>query len=352
MLHRSRAGARKSRHGHGVVGAQGFGRAGRERDGALVTHRAVLLENTFRHIEELHLRIVGIAHDAAGKKFARAMHSRKRVGQHSTRRRLGEGQSLFLRPKKITDDFGQRVVPVAHHVFAEQGTAFTSDGFELLVVEATAGGTDAAVNRTLVRAKRDTQGVTIVIEDWLQARLEHRFADPHRPELHIRLAIEQQSALDEARHDLLEKHRVQLIRRTREHHEHFAVLLDPETGCGAVTVHHDLAAFEPVSLLEVVIRHLPTEAAEAVRDRLHNAFIAHEFLSEHRSDGLARTVVAGRPEPAGGDDHVGPRPALAKLSDDHLRLVGDGDIAPQHHAPTPELRADEREVAVGREPEQ
>ena len=312
----------------------------------------MLLEEAFRHIEELHLGVVGVADDAAGKKFARAMHSRKRVGQHSTRRSLGEGQSLFLRPKKVADDFGQRVVPVAHQVFAEQGTAFTSDGCELLVVEATTGRTDAAVDRALVRTKRHTQGVAVVIEDRLQARLEHRFADPRRPELHIRLAIEQQSALGEARHDLLEKHRLQFIRRTREHHEHFAILLDPETGCGAVAVDHDLAAFEPVGLLEIVIRHLPTEAAEAVRDRLHNAFIAHEFLSEHRSDGLARTVVAGRPEPAGGDDHVGPRPALAKLSDDHIGLVGNGDIAPQHHAPTPELRADEREVAVGREPEQ
>ena len=75
--------------------------------------RAVLLEEALRPVEELHLGVVGAAHDDAGEKSARVMHARKRVGQHSTRRGLGQGQSLFPRPQEIADDFGQRVVPGA-----------------------------------------------------------------------------------------------------------------------------------------------------------------------------------------------------------------------------------------------
>ena len=41
-----------------------------------------------------------------------------------------------------------------------------------------------------------------------------------------------------------------------------------------------------------------------------------------------------------------------ELALDHLGLVGGRDVALQQHPAPAELRADEREVAVGREPEQ
>ena len=127
---------------------------------------------------------------------------------------------------------------------------------------------------------------------------------------------------------------------------------DPEAGRGAVGVRQHLAALEPVGLLEIVGRHLAAEVPEAVGDGRLDRPVENELLAQHPGHGLAGAVVAGRAEPAGGDDHVGARPARAQLRGDGRRLVGDRHVARQLHAAAAELLADPGQVPVGGEPEQ
>ncbi len=145
---------------------------------------------------------------------------------------------------------------------------------------------------------------------------------------------------------------LQLVRRSRQHAEHLAVLLRPKSRCRAVGVGQHLAALETVGLLQVVGRHLAAELVEALDDRLLDRGIEDQLLPQHLGDHLAGAVVAGRPEPAGRDHDVGLRPALAELPGDVGRLVGDRHIAGEQHAAPAELGPDEGQVAVGREPEQ
>ena len=85
---------------------------------------------------------------------------------------------------------------------------------------------------------------------------------------------------------------------------------------------------------------------------LHDGGVAHEFLPEHHGDGIAGAIIASRPEPAGRDDDVGPRPALAKLLGDRAGLVRDRHVAFEQDTVPAELGADKCQVSVRREPEQ
>jgi len=203
-----------------------------------------------------------------------------------------------------------------------------------------------------VRAKRDAQRPAKAVEDRLESRLQSAFAHARGPQLHIGLALGEQPARGETRHDLLGEHRLQLVGRTGQHDEDFPVLLHPEARRRAVGVRQDLPALEDQRLLQIVRRHRAPEPLEPRRDLRFDRRVAHEFLPEHFRKTFPRAVVAGRPEPARRDHDVGPRPALAKLFHDRVRVVGDRDVAPQRDPAPAELSAHERQMAVGREPEQ
>jgi len=102
-------------------------------------------------------------------------------------------------------------------------------------------------------------------------------------------------------------------------------------------------------LLGVILR---PKRRETLGDGLLEGGVKHQFLPEHLGERLSRAVVARRAEAAGRDDHVGARPALAKLRRDGVGLVREGDIALQHDAPPAKLLADEGQVAVGGESQQ
>jgi hypothetical protein len=149
------------------------------------------------------------------------------------------------------------------------------------------------------------------------------------------------------------EHRLQFVRRAGQHDEDLAVLLDPEAGRGAVGVGQHLAALEAVGLLEIVFGHLPAEGREAVGD------VPARSPDRARASGRARRQLASRVR----SSQVGPRPpvvittsdrrpALAELRGDGVGLVGDRDVAREQRAAAAELRADEGEVAVGRQAEQ
>ena len=58
----------------------------------------------------------------------------------------------------------------------------------------------------------------------------------------------------------------------------------------------------------------------------------HQRAIGRRRQGLAREVVGSRPQPAGGDDDVGPLDRTAENVDARLQLVADGRVI--QHADT------------------
>ena len=237
-------------------------------------------------------------------------------------------------------------------ILAQQERALGGDLLELRVVEPAARRTDPAIDLPRVGTIGHAEGVALAVEDRLQFVLERALAHAGGADLHIRLPAEQQAELREPRHHLLGEHRLQLVGRPGQHAKHLAVLFHPEAGRRAVGVEQEVAALELVGLLEIVGRHLAPEAREPLGDGLLEGGVEHQFLPEHRRQGLARAVVARRAEAAGRDDHVGARPAFAKLRGDGVGLVREGDIALQHDTPPAKLLADEGQVAVGGESQQ
>ena len=202
-----------------------------------------------------------------------------------------------------------------------------------------------------MRAKRDAQRRAEAIKNRLQPRLQCTLAHARSAQLHVSFLLREQAARGEPRHDLLNKHRLQLVRRAGQHHKDLSILLDPKTGSGAVGVHEYFAALEDECLLEIIGRHRAPEPRETRHDARLDAHVVDQFLPEDFGEAFARAVVTRRPETARRDHDIGPRPALAKLRDDRVGVVGDRDVAAQGHAAPAQLRADEREVAVGRQPE-
>ncbi|MGC3970526.1 MAG: hypothetical protein QM775_25270 [Pirellulales bacterium] len=243
------------------------------------------------------------------------------------------------------------VMAEAHEIIAEQHGALVGEGPQRGRGILPVGRADAAVDLAEVRAERDAEA-GMPVEERLEFRLERRLADAGGADLDVSLALGEQPARGQARDDLLGEHRAQFIRRPRQHDEHLAILLDPEAGRGAVGVGQHFAALELVGLLEIVGRGHAVELREALRDRPLDGGIEHQFLAERLREHVARAVVAGRPEPAGRDDDVGLRPALAELRGDGVGFVGDGHVARQLHAAAAEFGADPRQVAVGRQSEQ
>jgi hypothetical protein len=111
ILVRAAAGAGEAGDRQGVVGPELLGRPGRHRDRGLGAHGAVLQEQALRHVQELHLRVVGIADAAAGEELRGAADVGEGVGQQAAGGRLGHGEALVLRAEQVGADLGQRVVP-------------------------------------------------------------------------------------------------------------------------------------------------------------------------------------------------------------------------------------------------
>jgi hypothetical protein len=165
--------------------------------------------------------------------------------------------------------------------------------------------------------------------------------------LHIRLALLQQTKLNQSGHHLIDKHRLHLVRRSWKHHEHLAFLRHPKPWRRAVGIGQHDRALRPVGLLEVVRRHLASQPRKKSFDGFLNFGIKHQLLAKFFSNRLAGAVVTGWPQSARGDDHIGRAPALRKLFRDRVGFVGNRDIALEEHAMTPELRAKKSQVRVG-----
>ena len=226
------------------------------------------------------------------------------------------------------------------------------DCIELRETQIAARRAQPAIHHALMRAEGDVERLAMAVEDRLQPDFERRFADAGRAELHVGFAIEQQAALRQPRQHLVDEHRLEFVGRAGQHAKDLAAILEPESRGRAVGVGNDFAAHEFVGLLEIVLGHLATERREPLRNGLLDRGVENELPAEHPGHDVAGAIVTGRTESAGRDDHIGARPALAELALDRRRLVGDRDVAVEDDAAAAELRADEREVAVGGEAEQ
>ena len=309
----------------------------------------MLEQEALGDIEQLGLRVVGAGDDAAGEELAGAARLRERVGEEATGGSFGHGEAFLLSAEQVGADLGERVVAAADDIVAEQGGALRRHGFDRRLVEGAIRRAEPQVDGALVRAERDAQARARAVEDWLKAGLQGGLADARGPQLDVSLAVAEEAARGESGDDLAEEHRLQLVGRAGEHHQHTAVLLHPEARGGAVGVGENLAPLEHLGLLEVVGRHLPPDAGEALLDGGLHRGVVHQPAAEHRGHGVAGAVVAGGPEAARGDHDVGPRPAFPELRRDRVGLVGEGDVALEERAAPAELGADEGEVAVRRE---
>ena len=123
-------------------------------------------------------------------------------------------------------------------------------------------------------------------------------------------------------------------------------------GRRAVCVRKDVAALKAVGLLEVVRRHLAPDERETLENVALDPRVEHELLPEHLGDRLPGPVVARRPQAPRDDDDVGAGPALPKLRRNILGVIRYRHVPAQLDPARAELRPDERQVAVGRQPQQ
>jgi hypothetical protein len=77
------------------------------------------------------LGLVVVADDAAREKFGGSGDVGEAAGEHAAGGGLGDGEGFFAGAEQIGGDFGERIVAVAHEVFAEEAAAFLGDFVEL-----------------------------------------------------------------------------------------------------------------------------------------------------------------------------------------------------------------------------
>jgi len=118
------------------------------------------------------------------------------------------------------------------------------------------------------------------------------------------------------------EHRLQLARRAgKQDHDPPAPLplvIDKETGRGAVRVVEDDRAARHHRLAPVDLRHRQPAPLEAGADLLDDCRVLRHRQFHHLRHDVARQVVVGRAEAAGEHDHVG---TLQRLPQ-HRREIG------------------------------
>jgi hypothetical protein len=105
-------------------------------------------------------------------------------------------------------------------------------------------------------------------------------------------------------------------------------------------------------LFQVIGGHFPSGTGKSLGHGLFHDRAVDQFLAQDGRNGVARAIVAGGPEAAGGDDDIGAGPAFAELGGDGVGLIRNGDVALQQCPAPAELGPDEREVSVGGEAEE
>ena len=119
---------------------------------------------------------------------------------------------------------------------------------------------------------------------------------------------------------------------------------DGDGGKHQRTVGHELGALRNLGEAESRLVHRPLVVAFEQSDETRVADDARAHRPRHAFHG---DVVVGRPDAAGGEDHVQSLAELAHLGGDEVDLVGnDGDLA-DLHPERAQLPAEEGGVGVG-----
>ena len=112
-----------------VVRAEAFDRTGDHGHGGFGTDGAVLVEEAFGHIEELHLGVVGVGDHSTEKRFGGAGDIGEGVGEEAAGAGFGQGKGGIARAKFVEHDFGERGVAEADEIFIAHGAHFLTDVF-------------------------------------------------------------------------------------------------------------------------------------------------------------------------------------------------------------------------------
>ena len=243
-------------------------------------------------------------------------------------------------------------MPVAHKIIPQERRALTRQLLKFRLTQTARGRTQTHIHLPLMRAKRYAQRRTRRRQQGLQPHLQRTLPYPRRAQLHIGLLGRQQTQCRQLRQNLLRPHRLQLIRRPGQHHQHLPVLLHPKSRRRPVRIRQHLAPGKTVGLLQIVIRHLPAQPGKTRLDRRTDAFLENQLLPQHLGHHFTRPVIARRTQPARGDHHIAPRPTLTELRHDRRRLVRDGHITHQRSAPTAQTRPHEGQMRVRRQPQE
>ena len=121
----------------------------------------------------------------------------------------------------------------------------------------------------------------------------------------------------------------------------------PLAGGAAVAVGEELGAVDDLGLLFVVGRHGDAARGETFVERGDGVGVFVELDAERVGDAVAREVVFGGAEAAGGDDDVGARERDADGGGEVLAVVADDGLEGDGDAEVVEAFGEEEGVGVG-----
>ncbi len=345
------AGAGEAGDAEGIVGAKFFRGAGDHGDRGLGTDGAVLVEETFGHVEHLDLGVVGVGDHAAEKSSRGAGDVGKFTGEEAAGAGFSDGEGGFAGAKFVENDFGKGGMAEADEILVEGDAQFVADGFELGGAEVAGAGGNANIHLALMGTKGEAEA-GILVDDGTNAMLDVHFRDAGDADLEVGVAGMKGAGFEKARKHLSFEHGAELIGRAGEHDENFTVFLQIDSRRGAKMVAKELGAARAEALLAVIGGHRTFGAKETFEDGGFGSGIEFEGEAKDLGDGLTGVVVGSGTEAAGGNDDVGGRPAIAESGGNVGGFVANDEIAADGEAMPGEFAAEEVKVGVSAEAEE
>ena len=142
------------------------------------------------------------------------------------------------------------------------------------------------------------------------------------------------------------EHRLQLARRTRQQHDEFFVVFDPQSRRRSVLVRQDDGAPRHHGLTPVDLGCSQPARGKALFNRLEDVGVIIQRAADEIGDNIARQVVVGRSEAARHDEQVA---SAQRVGDDCLQgnaIVAGNRLALQIDSELIQSLGDEQRVRV------
>ncbi len=310
---------------------------GRHRRRDRLADRAVGLDQPRVHAQQVDLRPVAVADDAAGQIIRGASHLGEARHQQAAGARLCRRQQPSPLAQRVADDVLDRspgvavdIVSKGRHRRARRRIEHTS-GLGLgprprrqVQIDRSARGENRDFDGRRVRGPR------------LVERPDRLFGMRFGPAEHPQNASVETVAADPARKaiaHLAVQHRQQLPRRPRQQHDHLLAVLDPQPGRSPVDVGDHHSAFGHHRLPAVDLRHRQLPTGESRANGVGDGRILAKRPTEHLGRDVPCQVVISRAETAAQHDQIGPGERAAQdrrdlgspIADDGLRAHFDAE---------------------------